>query len=124
MITEAQKNTWIEALESGKYNHGKYRLANVDDTTGVLQHCCLGVLVDTLGYKLKGMEVDCGDGAYRELPPSKKEFNRFIDDKGREQTYEFFEDFFGKKYVELYSLNDRVDTCDYTKQVDWIRRNL
>lgn len=45
MLSEDQFNTWIEALESGKYKQGKNVLRQGEN------FCCLGVLADTLGAK-------------------------------------------------------------------------
>ena len=42
-ITNLKK--WVEALRSGKYKQGKYRLKTND------YHCCLGVLCDVVDKK-------------------------------------------------------------------------
>lgn len=46
MLTSAQFDHWIEALESGKYKQGQKALRTPDDG-----YCCLGVLADTLGVE-------------------------------------------------------------------------
>lgn len=37
------KEKWLEALESGRYSHGKFALRTTKDT-----YCCLGVLADVM----------------------------------------------------------------------------
>lgn len=39
----ARVMTWIEALESGKYQQTRGMLRTKDEVTGQLQYCCLGV---------------------------------------------------------------------------------
>lgn len=40
-LTQSQKDQWVEALESGNYKQGKYRLRTKDN-----KYCCLGVLCE------------------------------------------------------------------------------
>lgn len=46
------KQLWISALRSDEYKQGKQRLAKFGQgkTTGVVRHCCLGVLCEVLPY--------------------------------------------------------------------------
>lgn len=44
-INPEWKARWLEALRSGKYQQGKYRLR--DNADGADRFCCLGVLCDT-----------------------------------------------------------------------------
>ncbi len=40
---------WIEALESGNFKQGQYRLVSTED-----EYCCLGVACEVLGAERKG----------------------------------------------------------------------
>lgn len=59
MLSEAQFNTWIEALESEKYIQGKGCLRN-----GSNKFCCLGVLADTMGAN---WDYDLQEDAYEAI---------------------------------------------------------
>lgn len=60
------KRRWVDALRSGEYKQGKYRLAqsNGDDKVG---YCCLGVLCDLVKNEV-GMDwfedLDSDDNVY------------------------------------------------------------
>jgi hypothetical protein len=58
---------WVEALRSGRYTKGKFRLKYVDRETDMLCYCCLGVLLEVL--KRPSELADQGEyvfeGAYR-----------------------------------------------------------
>lgn len=43
MITKEQHSRWLEALRSGAYSQGKWRLRSIDN-----KFCCLGVLADVM----------------------------------------------------------------------------
>lgn len=117
-ITAEQKEAWIADLQSGKYRHGKKRLKTVYNDDLVTEHCCLGVLCETLGKEIllaRGSSI-----------ASRADFNR-IDVDNKETGYEFFEEFLGIPSTQvsvLYSINDAADTVDYKQQVDWIRKNI
>lgn len=120
-MNAAEKQAWIDDLESGKYFHGKKRLKIVE--AGLVSHCCLGVLVETLGAAILPMELECGDDHRGE---SKTEFNR-IKDNGEEFGYEWFEKITGLtpgKIAVLYSINDGEETVGFKRQADWIRLNV
>lgn len=56
---------WIEALRSGKYKQGRSRLKHAG------RHCCLGVLCEVAGYKIKRHDVDlCLTPLSEKLPKS------------------------------------------------------
>ncbi len=40
---------WATALRSGKYKQQNHRLRDVDENTGEVSHCCLGVLCEVMG---------------------------------------------------------------------------
>lgn len=42
-MTREECLEWIEALESGEFRQGKYRLCNVGGEGGGTSYCCLGV---------------------------------------------------------------------------------
>lgn len=50
------KTKWIEALKSGKYVQGTGQLYRNG------KHCCLGVLGEVVGLKIKdgGVDFECG----------------------------------------------------------------
>lgn len=60
------RDTWIEALRSGKYKQGNHHMRIEDSDDGSLTYCCLGVLTDALGdwegyedYLGKGHAIQC-----------------------------------------------------------------
>ena len=113
------KQKWIDALESGKYIHGKNRLKIIED--GCVKHCCLGVLVDVLGHEILTMDTDCGDGLG---PTSKTEFNR-IKINDQKIGYEFFNELMPQfRAQNLYQLNDLESTVGYEKQIAYIKEKL
>lgn len=67
---------WIAALRSGKYVQGRQRLKTVPGTTGVAEHCCLGVLCEVLGMKSRpnlgpgNIVHTFGRGSCTYLPPT------------------------------------------------------
>jgi hypothetical protein len=50
MITQEQKDLWVNALESGKYPQcrGQLRMDMVTETSAYTSYCCLGVLATVL----------------------------------------------------------------------------
>jgi hypothetical protein len=48
---------WAEALESGEYEQGRYRLASRDEESGIISYCCLGVACDVAMKNGVQMEV-------------------------------------------------------------------
>jgi len=61
------KAKWIEALRSGKYKQGRFKLRTRDDC-----YCCLGVLCDVSNiseWEVNGSSYSY-DGALSFLPPS------------------------------------------------------
>jgi hypothetical protein len=66
---KARRQTWIEALESGKYRQGKQRLHNRYG-----DYCCLGVACDLIKDQLSIGENSIGDTTYNSVdaqPPTK-----------------------------------------------------
>lgn len=123
MLSVAEKQAWIVDLESGKYTHGKGKLCVENDSSDQVVHCCLGVLCETLGVKMRGIIYDHGDGLPGE---SEKVLNR-IEDKGIVHGYEFFEKILGipgTEVAKLYNLNDQRETKGYDLQAKWIAKNV
>jgi hypothetical protein len=121
-MNAAEKEAWIADLESGKYKHGKKRLMTIQDN-GDVEHCCLGVLCETLGKRILPIALDHGD---HHMGVSDKEFNR-IELNGQEIGYEFFEDVLDMKpehFAVLYSINDAEETEGFGRQIKWIRENV
>lgn len=121
-MLNAEKEAWLEALESGKFIHGKKRLKTVD-VGGLESHCCLGVLVEVMGVKLMPTELDRGDEHRGE---SETEFNR-IEVDGQIFGYEWFEKITrlpSSQIATLYCLNDANNTEGFSKQAAWIRANV
>lgn len=58
MITNEQKEVWVEALRSGEYKQGKRALAR--DTAEGKVYCCLGVLAEQLGILREDNTVEDG----------------------------------------------------------------
>ena len=53
-LTKAQRDGWADALESGKYEQGAYKLVT---KTAPRKFCCLGVYAKAVGKKnLKSLE--------------------------------------------------------------------
>lgn len=120
-MNAAEKEAWIADLESGKCHHGK-KMLMYRDVGGLSSHCCLGVLVETLGHKILPKQIDCGD-EHRGI--SATEFNR-IQVNGEERGYDFFAEVLGNgvDVAVLYGINDAEETTDYKRQVAWIRHNV
>lgn len=69
VFTELQLK-WLEALESGKYKQGRFRLKN--DSNGQDTYCCLGVACEVAG--IKPVLVDNARWEYEEMfsvPPDR-----------------------------------------------------
>lgn len=47
---------WAKALRSGKYKQQNWRLRYVDENTGEVSHCCLGVLCEVMGDQENALE--------------------------------------------------------------------
>lgn len=56
IFTKEIKNTWLNALKSGKYIQGVGELMNTKD--GVKRHCCLGVLCEV--HPRLGLHIENG----------------------------------------------------------------
>jgi hypothetical protein len=84
MLTPEDKALWLEALRSGRYNHGKGQLREVVED--ITTYCCLGVFAE-----LKGWVIDGGGRLY----------------EGNDCSYKPFEDIMGAEHVKkLWHMND------------------
>lgn len=107
------KEKWLEALRSGRYQQGRYRLCT--DKAGKLTHCCLGVLCEVMG--LESEEVPGGrgyvmDGRPRGLRPP----DAVLAELGITDDH----------LDELVGMNDGLDQpgCDFEEIADYIEENL
>jgi len=55
------KDKWVAALRSGNYKQGTGELRKVKDD-GCTYHCCLGVLAEVAGIKIRGLGTVSKDG--------------------------------------------------------------
>lgn len=99
------KQKWIDALESGEYRHGKFQLQ-----TECGAFCCLGVLCDISG-------VGEWDDGLRYGDRFKSGFH--VTDAVRSRVGVGRVDF-----TPVVQLNDHPSTCDYSRQINWIKENL
>lgn len=58
-LDPAFKADWIAALRSGNYVQGRHRLKMVDEETGEIEHCCLGVAVEIKNPASLFIAVEC-----------------------------------------------------------------
>jgi len=105
------KGQLLEALESGKYNHGTDRLKKIDEE-GVIRHCCLGVLCEIVNphWQQNNMEFcNIDEYGYQKstyLLPSVMTMCSLSDDDMR----------------TLALINDA--SVDYKKQIEYIKEKL
>ncbi len=93
-FTQEVKDKWLEAIESGKYVHGKYSLKETID--GISRHCALGVLCE----------------CYPEVFPMKDKL--FIPE------YRLFEAMFGNKTWDVSLASDNQN--DYSEVIEVIKK--
>lgn len=55
------KDKWVAALRSGNYKQGTGELRKVKDD-GCTYHCCLGVLAEVAGLKIRGLGIETENG--------------------------------------------------------------
>jgi hypothetical protein len=120
------KEAWIEALKSGKYNHGQRRLKLV--TEDATRHCCLGVLVEVLGDEIVGRNPASGENEIWSDTPDPLDGNRIKIKEGSVRSYNYFNDIIhfrqNRKLADLYTINDEYGVTDYTRQIRWIEENV
>ncbi len=98
MITQAQKDLWIENLTNGKYMQGTGSLNNADTDT----YCCLGVLLHQVFER-------CFD----------------ISDLPRKSSYGWLDEQLGGDNVrQLMILNDHPTQMTFPEIAEWIKENI
>lgn len=105
MMNAELKEKWLEALESGRYAHGKFALRTTNDT-----YCCLGVLVDVMEL---GWEAGPPDTYYISGTRSNGLLPGEVKDTAGIR---------GGHCTELMAINDNADS--YAPAIAYIREKL
>lgn len=110
-MSEFTPEQWVEALESGKYEHLQGRLGLYQSDGAPTKACCIGVLMDAAGKASSEQgELVVWDGTWpMAFMPHEDMFPSWLS---------------GDDADHLATINDRVATKSYKRQINWIRKNL
>ena len=108
-MDKALKAKWLEALRSGRYKQGRYRLRNNGD-----EFCCLGVLCDISGH-----------GEWEHLPGKGYTYKRGEedDDSGLPQFMHDIVNMTCQQGYKLMGMNDD-DWLSFPEIAEWIEENI